>query len=162
MSDREQKRQVLKQARALNAHPERVRAPAFSTHPFFDPEDKAQVKYEMLRAREVEGASLTEACRLYGFTRESFRHILARFRREGIRGLFDLKRGRREALKATAQVREFIRSERQRQREVSAEQLMERCRAELGVALSRRTVFRILEQEVGSKKKRNPKRRGGQ
>ncbi len=161
MDDRDHKRKVLKQARALNAHPERVRAPLFSTQPFFDPEDKAQVKYEMIRARELERASLTEVCRQYGFTRESFRHIRARFSREGIRGLFDLKRGRREALKATAEVREFIRSERQRQAELSAEQLVERCQAELGIALSRRTVFRILEGEAASKKKRNAREQGG-
>lgn len=162
MDDTDHKRNVLKQARALNAHPERVRAPLFGTHPFFDPQDKAQVKYEMLRARELEGASLSEVCRLYGFTRESFRHIRVRFHREGIPGLFDLKRGRRVALKATASVREFIRSERQRQADLSVEQLAERCRAELGVALSRRTVFRILEEGTGSKKKRNAKRWGGQ
>ncbi|MBW8004093.1 MAG: helix-turn-helix domain-containing protein, partial [Planctomycetes bacterium] len=112
MNEREQKHQVLKQARALNAHPERVRAPLFTDHPFFDPEDRAQVKYEMLRVREVDGVLITEACRLYGFTRESYRHILARFRREGIKGLFERKRGRRGPLKATARVREFIHAER--------------------------------------------------
>jgi transposase len=159
MNDREQKRQVLKQARALNAHPEAVRAPLFADHPFFDPEDKAQVKYEMLRAREVDGLLITVACRLYGFTRESYRHILARFRQEGIEGLFERKRGRRGPLKATDRVREFIRAERQRQAELSAGDLIERCREELGVTLSRRTVFRILEAEEGSKKKPKPKRR---
>jgi transposase len=161
MNDREQKRQVLKQARALNTHPERVRSPLFSDHPFFDPEDKAQVKYEMLRVREVEGASLTEACRLYGFTRESYRHILARFRQEGIGGLFERKRGRRGPLKATDRVQEFIRAERRRQAGLSAEDLSKRCREQLGVILSRRTVFRILEAEEGGKKKPNSKRRDG-
>jgi transposase len=161
MNDRKLKRQVLRQARALNAHPERVRAPLFADHPFFDPEDKAQVKYEMLRAREVEGASITEACRLYGFTRESYRHILARFRQEGIVGLFERKRGRRGPLKATARVREFIRTERRRQAELSVEDLIKRCREQLGVILSRRTVFRILEAEEGGKKKPNSKRRDG-
>jgi transposase len=159
MNDRKQKRQVLKQARALNAHPERVRSPLFADHPFFDPEDKAQVKYEMLRAREVDGVLITVACRLYGFSRESYRHILARFRQEGIEGLFERKRGRRGPLKATDRVREFIRAERRRQAELSAGDLIERCREELGVVLSRRTVFRILEAEEGGKKKPKPKRR---
>ena len=161
MNDRKQKRQVLKQARALNAHPEQVRAPLFADHPFFDPEDKAQVKYEMLRVREVEGASITEACRLYGFTRESYRHILARFRQEGIGGLFERKRGRRGPLKATDRVQEFIRAERRRQAGLSVEDLIKRCREQLGVILSRRTVFRILEAEEEGKKKPNAKRRNG-
>ena len=45
-------------------------------------------------------------------------------------------------------------------RSLSAEELIERCREELGVVLSRRTVFRILEAEDGSKKKPKSKRRG--
>jgi transposase len=160
MNEREQKRQVLKQARALNAHPERVRAPLFAAHPFFDPEDKAQVKYEMLRAREVENASVSEACELHGFTRESYRHILARFRREGVAGFFERKRGRQGPMKATDRVRAFIYAERRQKPDISAEQLIERCRKELGVTLSRRTIFRILETEDGSKKKPEQKRRG--
>lgn len=156
MDDREEKRHILKQARALNDHPERVRAPVFSRHPFFDPQDKVQVKYELLRAREVEGVSLTEACRLYGFTRESYRHILARFRAEGIKGLFERKRGRRGPVKATESVRTFLRAERENQEHLSVQELIERCQRELGVSLSRRTVFRILdaeEEENDGKKK---------
>ena len=156
MDEREQKRHFLKQARALNDHPERVRAPLFSRHRFFDPQDKVQVKYELLRAREVEGISLTEACRLYGFTRESYRHILARFRAEGIKGLFERKRGRRGPVKATEAVRVFLRAERESQEHLSVQELIERCHRELGVSLSRRTVFRILdgeeEQDDGKKK----------
>jgi transposase len=161
MNERDHKRRRLREARGLNEHPEAVRSPLFTTHPFFDPEDKAQVKYEMMRAREVDGLSLTEACRLYGFTRESYRHILARFRAEGIAGLFERKRGRRGPVKATDRVQEFIRTERRQNADLSAEDLIERCRAELGVTLSRRTVFRILAAEdAESKKKPKPKRRG--
>lgn len=157
MDDREQKRHILKQARALNDHPERVRAPLFSQHPFFDPQDKVQVKYELLRAREVEGVSLTEACRLYGFTRESYRHILARFRAEGIKGLFERKRGRRGPVKATESVRAFLRAERESQEHLSVQELIERCQGELGVSLSRRTVFRILDsEEEGDDGKKKP------
>ena len=154
MDEREQKRHILKEARALNDHPERVRAPLFSRHPFFDPQDKVQVKYELLRSREVEGISLTEACRLYGFTRESYRHILARFREEGVRGLFERKRGRRGPVKATERVRAFLRAERQEQEELSVAELIERCERELGVRLSRRTVFRILDAEEEEDKKK--------
>ena len=80
MSLEKPKRKILKQARAWNPHPERVKADLFKIHPFFDPEDKVQVKYEMLRAREVEGDGLSETCSKFGFSRESYRHILERFR----------------------------------------------------------------------------------
>ena len=154
MDERDQKRHILKEARALNDHPERVRAPLFSRHPFFDPEDKVQVKYELLRAREVERVSLKEACRLYGFTRESYRHILARFGEEGIKGLFERKRGRRGPVKATDRVRAFVRAERHEQEKLSVLKLIERCQRELGVSLSRRTVFRILDAEEDEDKKK--------
>lgn len=159
MNPREQKRRILREARAFNPQPERVKAAAFATHPFFDAEDKVQVKYEMLRARELEGVGVTRACAQFGFSRESYRQILRRFRQEGIPGLFGQKRGRKTPLKATAQIREFLRAERDRQSGSSVQELIARCRDERGVALSRRTVFRILAEETVGKKKQNCRRR---
>lgn len=157
MNPREDKRRILRQTRALNAQPERVKAALFGTHPFFDPEDKVQVKYEMLRARQLEGMEVTMACAQFGFSRESYRQILRRFREEGIPGLFGQKRGRKGPLKTTIQIREFLRAERDRQSGLSVPELIARCRDERGVALSRRTVFRILAEGAIGKKK--PKRR---
>jgi len=87
VSSRKSKRSALRELRAWNPHPEKVKAPLFASHAFFDPEDKAQVKYEMLRRREVETAPLEETCHEFGFTRESYRHLLERFRSEGISGI---------------------------------------------------------------------------
>ncbi len=154
MNKKQNKRQILNQAKALNLHPEHVTAAIFKTHPFFDSEDKVQVKYEMLRAREVEGALLTKTCSIFGFSRESYRHIRQRFYLEGIAGLFGHKRGRKGPLKATEELRGFIRSEHTRDRSLTAEDLARRCYQEYGVAISRRTVFRILEKDDGYKKKR--------
>jgi transposase len=153
MSPQEDKRRILREARAFNPRPQRVKAAVFATHPFFDPEDKVQVKYEMLRARELEGVGVSRACAQFGFTRESYRQILQRFRQEGIPGLFEHKRGRKRPMKATAQIREFLRAERDRQSDLSIQELAARCRDESGVALSRRTVFRILAEEAVGKKK---------
>jgi len=44
MSTKQYKHKILKKVKALNPHPERVKVPIFKTHPFFDPEDKVQVK----------------------------------------------------------------------------------------------------------------------
>ena len=154
MNKKQNKRQILKKAKALNPHPEHVTAAIFKTHPFFDSEDKVQVKYEMLRAREVEGALLTETCSKFGFSRESYRHIRRRFHLEGMAGLFGHKRGRKGPVKATEELKGFIRSEHARERSVTAEELARRCYQELGVTISRRTVFRILEKDDGDKKKR--------
>jgi len=113
-SKNKHKREALRNTGALNTHPERVIDSLFKTHPFFDPHDKAQVKYEMLRRREVEGEQLQETCARFGFTRESFRQILERFRSEGVLGLFDRKRGRKGPVKVTEKVRSFLLREHER------------------------------------------------
>ncbi len=148
------KSQILKEARAWNPQTERVTANIFKSHPFFDPEDRAQVKYEMLRAREVEKAPLTKTCLKFGFSRESYGHILKRFFQEGMSGLFGHKRGRKGPVKATEELREFIHSERARDRSLTAEELAERCNQRFGVTISRRTVFRIFAENKEDKKKR--------
>lgn len=96
MSSPRSKRSALQQARAWNPDPEHVKAALFITHPFFDPEDKAQVKYEMLRHREVERAPLEMSCHEFGFTRESYRHLLERFRSEGMGGTLRAQAGPEE------------------------------------------------------------------
>ena len=73
---------------------------------------------------------------------------------EGIPGLFGHKRGRKGPVKATEELRGFIRSEHTRDRSLTAEDLARRCYQEYGVTISRRTVFRILEKDNEDKKKR--------
>jgi len=150
------KRQALRDARALHPHPERVVDALFDSHPFFDRQDKVQVKYEMLRRRELEGAPLQQTCERFGFSRESYRKILARFKESGFAGLFERKRGRKKPLKAGDDVIEFIHSERARQPDLSWAELAERVRETHGVTLSRRTIFRALSATSirGPKKKR--------
>ena len=46
----------------LNPHSQAVQSKLF-TLDFFDPHDRAQVKYEMLRAQRVEGVTVAEASR---------------------------------------------------------------------------------------------------
>jgi transposase len=154
MSHEHNKRQFLKEHKAWNPRPARVKADIFQSHPFFDPEDKVQVKYEMLRARELEGAALSDTCSQFGFSRESYRHILEHFREEGVAGLFGHKRGRQGPVKATAPVRDFICSEHVRDNSLTAEELAQRCAQEFEIVISRRTVFRVLEEKDRDKKKR--------
>lgn len=153
MDSRDSKRKLLKQVRGIHANPERVRSTLFRSHAFFDAEDKAQVKYEMLRRREVEKAGLVETCRAFGFTRESYRHILDRFRREGMAGLFERKPGRRGPLKVTDEVRNVLEREHEDAPQLSPEELARRCYNQTGVKLSRRTIYRLREEQGGQKKK---------
>ena len=65
----------------------------------------------MLRHREVERAPLEGSCREFGYTQEGYRHLLERFRSEGIAGLFERKRDRRHPLNANDPVRRWLRHE---------------------------------------------------
>ncbi len=154
MNSRDAKRRALLLARALNAHPERVRSQSFLAHPFFDAEDKPQVKYEMLRLRELEGAPLQKTCTDFGSTRESYRHLLERFRSEGMAGLFERKRGRKAPLKASDKVRQLLHREHDRDPSMPPEELAQRCQRKTGVSISRRTVYRVLAEPLVLKKKR--------
>jgi transposase len=153
------KHQALQRARALNAHPQQVHARLFRTHPFFDRHDRAQVKYELLRQRELDGTPLQQTCDEFGFSRESYRHILERFHAEGMAGLFGRKRGRKQPLKLTDEVRAFLSAEHERNPSLSVKDLAYRCAQDSGVTLSRRSVYRALVVDEPRKKKRARKQR---
>ena len=154
MPRRTSKHDALRDAGALNTEPERVSDPLFEQHSFFDPSDKAQVKYEMLRRREVDHESLQDTCRYFGFTRERYRQIMARFRSQGILGLFDRKRGRKGPVKVDERVRRFLRREHEQHPELGVDELVRRCADDAGVALSRRSVYRVLSESDSAEQKK--------
>ncbi len=161
MSSRAAKLRALKQARALNSRPEQVEAELFHTHPFFDPEDKAQVKYEMLRRRQLDEAPLVETCHKFGFTRESYRHLVERFRSEGMGALFEKKRGRQQPLKVSEPVRTYIREQHQEHPALNADALAEGLEQQTGIQLSRRTIYRVLVDVKERQKKRRRRKLHG-
>ncbi len=51
--------------------------------PFFLPQDKVQVKYEMLRAHIVDGLSATAAAERHGYSRAAFYRLCCKVRLVG-------------------------------------------------------------------------------
>ena len=92
------KKKALRASGILNPHPKDVRSELF-TMDFFDAFDRAQVKYEMLRAHSVDGDSVAEACRQFGFSRESFYQIQQAFSELGFISFLPGKRGRKGPVK---------------------------------------------------------------
>ena len=152
------KAEALREQGALHPHPGAVKDELFLESEFFDPRDLVMVKYEMLRARELEGEPLEQTCRRFGFTRESYRQILERFRAEGMFGLFDRKRGRKNPLKIGDKVQAFLCREHTRMPELGADELAARCEKEMGVSLSRRSVYRVLSKVREEEKKKRHRR----
>ena len=151
MAQRPSKRDFLHTARAWNERARLVEAESFVQSDFFDPRDKVQVKYEMLRAHQVDRVSITEASRRHGYSRESFYAAAEAFKARGVLGLVDEKRGPRHPRKLTQDVQEFILAEIRSDPSVSTADLVERVGRELGVRLHRRSVERFR----GARKKNN-------
>jgi transposase len=130
---------ALTEAGLLHPNPDAVLAPLFAGSGFFLASDKVQVKYEMLRARLVEGVPVAEAAAAHGYSRAAFYLVAAAFEQSGMAGLIDERRGRRGPVKLRPEIVDFIRAEEHGSGAQIAEQVAER----FGVLLHRRTVERV-------------------
>jgi transposase len=144
MAKRHPKRRFLEQSGALHRHPDRVRAELFERYRFFDPLDKVQVKYEMLRAHALDGRSVVSVAEAFGFSRETFYSTLAAFEAYGIPGLADGKPGRPGLWKLTDEAVSWVLDLHRRRPELSGRQIAERLAEELGIEVGRRTIERLL------------------
>ena len=102
------KTQALREAGALHPHPEAVRDDAFVSHPFFDPRDRVQVKYEMVRRHRVDGRPVTEVAARFGVSRQTFYQTAAAFEAHGIPGLVPKRPGPKHAHKCTDAVVDYV------------------------------------------------------
>ena len=144
---RDTKTERLKQQGALNRHPERVRAPLFQSHGFFDPHDLVQVKYEMLRQVRLEGAKKAAAAALFGLSRPTFYQAETAFARQGVAGLLAQPRGPKRPHKLTAEVMAFIDARLSGERPPGARALARAIQAELGLSVHPRSVERALARK---------------
>ena len=96
----------------LHTNPDALLAPLFTGGSgFFLASDKVQVKYEMLRARLVEGMPVSEAAAAHGYSRAAFYLVAAAFDQSGMAGLVDERRGRRGPVKLRPEIVDFIRAD---------------------------------------------------
>jgi len=145
------KRRFLEDMGALHHHPERVRAEIFERHRFFDPLDKVQVKYEMLRSHAVDDQSVVAVSDAFGFSRETYYAVLAAFASRGVLGLVDGKAGRPGPLKMTEEALRWVDDLHRREPDLCGREIAERLADELDVDVHRRTIERLL----GGARKKN-------
>jgi len=98
---------ALRATGALHPHPERITDELFVRAPFFDRRDRVQVKYEMLRAHDVDGRQISEVARAFGTSRQAVYATAAAFLTQGIPGLLPRPRGPRRAHKCTDEILDF-------------------------------------------------------
>ena len=148
-TERHPKRQALRQAGTLNPRPARVTDALFADSDFFDPHDLLQVKYEMLRRVRSDDVTVSQAARLFGFSRPSFYHARGAFTRGGLGALVPQKRGPRRAHKLSQTVVDFV------ERTIAADpgaDLVAAVQQAFGLAVHRRSIGRALER---TKRKRH-------
>lgn len=141
------KKKALLASGTLNPHPQDVRSQLFKMD-FFDPWDRAQVKYEMLRAHSVDGDPVAEACRQFGFSRESFYQIQQAFSELGFISFLPVKRGRKGPVKLKGVVLEFALEKKKENPDMDPAELAALIKQRYGTEIHRTTVMR------GMKKKR--------
>src|SRR5271166_6330369 len=126
--------EILRSCGALNRHPEEVRNPLFTENDFFDPHDLVQLKYETIRAVEVDA-------------RPTIYEARENFRQEGIEGLLPEKRGPKKPRKLTPQVRDYLEELVASNPDLKTAVLVQRVRRRFGVLLHVRTVEKALQKK---------------
>src|SRR5688572_11771149 len=101
------KTEALKDRGALNRNPEEVKDDLFQGSDFFDPRDRVQVKYEMLRRARVDSKPVSQVTGAFGVSRPTFYQTQAAFDREGLPGLLPKKRGPRGGHKLKKEVVDY-------------------------------------------------------
>ena len=80
------KRKALQAAGTFNPRAAQVRHPLFQQSSFFDPEDLLQLKYETLRAVELEKCPIAKAARDFGLSRPTIYEAQTQFSSRDWRG----------------------------------------------------------------------------
>ena len=158
MRRRSGKREYLQTAGAWNERADLVSSLWFQQSDFFDPRDKVQVKYEMLRAALVDEVAVSQASHEFGYSRESFYTAADLFHEKGIIGLVDNKRGPKQPRKLKAEAQKFLEKEITKNPEISSAELAGRLAEELSINVHRRSVERFREEHK-KKRRRTPQSR---
>jgi len=140
------KLQALRASGTLNPHPEKVRAPRFAEREFFDPHDLVQLKYETLRAVEIDGQSLSTAAAESGLSRPTVYQAQTSFLAHGMEGLLPRKRGPKAPHKLSHEVREFLAQCSLSEPGIGSTELAKRVRLRFGINVHPRTVEKALKK----------------
>ena len=129
---------------ALNPHPEKVSDALFQVHPFFDPRDLVQVRYEMLRRVMIDRQPVGATATAFGFSRVRLYQLRKRFEIEGLAGLLPQRKGPRRAHKLSDDVLTFVVDTLKSEPELRTVNLPPRVAKEFGISIHLRSIERAL------------------
>ncbi len=144
----------LAASHTLNPHPEAVSDDSFVSSEFFDARDLVQVKYEMVRRVEAEGASVVATAGAFGMSRQSFYTAAAALAEGGLAGLLPAKPGPRGAHKLTDEVLDHLEGLRREDPGLRPADLAGAVAGSFGVSVHPRSIERALGRREAA---RSPK-----
>jgi len=147
---RDPKSEALTQDGALNPRPEVVRDALFIANSFFDARDLVQVRYEMVRRHQADGAAISEVAAAFGVSRPTYYKAQNALQAVGLAGLLPSKRGPKGGHKVSADVITFITELKTQNPALTTPQCLHALNERFGVKLHRRS----LERALARKKKR--------
>ena len=139
--------EALRSSGALNRHPEKVRHSLFAEHGFFDPHDLVQLKYETVRAVELDGRPIAHAALDFGLSRPTIYEAQEKLRQAGVEGLLPQKRGPKKARKLTPEVRRYLEELVGSEPDLQAAVLVQRVQRRFGIVLHPRTAEKAVRKK---------------
>jgi transposase len=147
-TDPSSKIQTLKATGAFNPRAAQVLHPLFGQSEFFDPRDLPQLKYETLRAVELDGYSVTRAAQEFGLSRPTIYQAQDQFKKQGLEGLLPRKRGPKKPHKLTPTVRQYLEELATSQPQTGPGELARRLRQRFRVKIHPRTIEKALKTKA--------------
>ena len=152
-----EKKDVLSKIGALNKNPEKITNPLFKKHDFFDVLDKIQIKYEMLRANQVDGQKASHICKQYNYSREAFYVILRKFKQKGTVGLLEGSRQKKNTIMMNEDIAKMIIQTKFENPEISGSKLAQKINATFNTDYKKRSIEKAVKSLGLTKKKSNLK-----
>ncbi len=147
------KKDILRKVGALNKYPEKITNPLFLEYDFFDSFDNVQIKYEMLRANQIDRQKVAHVCKQFNYSREAFYVILRRFKQRGFAGLLEAPRQKKSTIMANHDMIKTIIRRKFEEPDISGAQLTNEINAIYHTEYKKRSIEKAIAALGLTKKK---------
>lgn len=151
MAKSKDKGKRLRASGTFNRSAHKVKDPLFTSSDFFDSEDLAQVKYEMVRCVTHDGVPVAKAADQFGFSRPSFYAAKEALDQSGITGLIPKKTGPQQGHKLNDEVVEYVSQQLNEDGTLTVKTLLELVESKFGIKVHSRTLERAIARKKNSK-----------
>lgn len=151
MTKSKDKSERLRASGTFNRSADKVKDTLFSSSDFFDPNDLAQVKYEMVRRVTQDKVPVAKAVSQFGFSRPSFYAAKEALDEFGMTGLIHKKTGPQQGHKLNDEVVEYVLQQLSEDNMLNTATLLQRVESKFGIKVHPRTLERAIARKKNSK-----------